>query len=54
MAEPRSDPNANARRPHRSKKKTTIKTAGNSVTEATLNVMKTSRPKLVAFLACPS
>ncbi len=54
MAASSSDPKARARRPQRSKKKTNTKSAGSSVTEATLNVRKTLRPKLAVFLACPS
>ena len=51
---PMSEPKASALRPHRSRKKTRIKSAGNSVTEATLNVQNTLRPKLAVFLAWPS
>ena len=54
MAANRRDPKAKARRPQRSKKKTRTKSAGNSVTEATLKVTKTLSPKLAVFLAWPS
>ena len=51
---PRSEPKAKSLLPHRSRKKTRTKSAGNSVTEATLNVRKTLSPRLAVFLACPS
>lgn len=53
-AAPTSEPKARARRPQRSRKKTRTKSAGNSVTEAMLNVRKTLRPRLAVFLAWPS
>ena len=53
-AAPSKEPKARARRPQRSRKKTSTKSAGNSVTEATLNVRKTLSPKLAVLRAWPS
>ena len=51
---PRSEPKAKSLLPHRSRKKTTTKSAGNSVEQAILDVRKTLSPKLAVFFAWPS